>query len=408
MNDLPAFASLQQQAARPMAGSELETMGKQAAESWSAGLHSSIHDAVVTTVKCAQLSPEQVKRVVEFANQAAFLAAHKAEGKNHKYVDFGEAGPANPGEVLQELNSGGGGTVFDSGSNPYQIEPTSAVSSITDREMLDGLFPKTASAGYEESEPLQDSMDLYQKLAGLADRSGSSINSLERVCDETHEALFEQVKQATLSGYSLADVVSIWEQVDPSGEYVKVAFAAMLEPLLESGVFLLPDQVTESLLKQAQVGTPDPSTPIVTYFKEYCEVVDKLAEERGNYAQYVEGAATLQAFLRKEASSGGALHKAVDIVRKGGEHAQKGGEAAGKWLLGDGKGAKRIGTAARYATYAAPAAVAHETYRRTLGASPTFQKAKHHVLTAVPGTQEYYQKDMENQAANPYSYMGNY
>ena len=391
-----------------MGGSELESMGKQAAEAWSAGLHPSIHEAVVTTVKCAQLSPEQVKRVVEFANQTAFLAAHKKEGSNHKYIDFGPEGPANPSEVLQELNSGGGGTVFDSGSNPYQIEPTQAVSSISEREMLDALFPKTASEGYAEADPLQDSMDLYQKLAGLADRTGSAINSLERICDETHEALFNEVKQATLHGYSLADVVSIWEQVDPSGEYVKVAFASMLEPLLESGVFLLPDQVTASLLKQAQVGTPDPSTPIVTNFKAYCEVVDKLAEERSNHAQYVEGAATLQAFLRKEAASGGVLHKGIELVRKGGQHAQRGGEAAGKFLLGDSKGAKHIGTAARYATYAAPAIAANEIYRNTLGSSPAFQRAKHRVLTAVPGTQEYYQKDLENQAANPYAYMGGY
>ncbi len=29
-------------------------------------------------------------------------------------------------------------------------------------------------------------------------------------------------------------------------------------------------------------------------------------------------------------------------------------------------------------------------------------------MTAVPGTDEYYQKEMELQAGNPYGYMGGY
>jgi hypothetical protein len=122
MSDLPSTVLLQQSHAPPKTGEELEVLGKHAACKFMCGECADLTAAVVETVKSAGLSPEQVKRVVEFANTNAYLEQFKKMGSGHKYVDF-PGGPASPGEVIKDLNDGGGGTVFDSGLGDYKGPP---------------------------------------------------------------------------------------------------------------------------------------------------------------------------------------------------------------------------------------------------------------------------------------------
>ncbi len=89
MSDLPTFAITQQMHARPVAAEDLEVFGKQASARWSEGHAKNLSEAVIETVKHAHLSPQQVQRVIEFANTDAFLKEFKKEGSEHKYIDFG-------------------------------------------------------------------------------------------------------------------------------------------------------------------------------------------------------------------------------------------------------------------------------------------------------------------------------
>src|SRR5208282_6747332 len=114
MADLHTQGLLQQAHAHRVSGEHLEVLGKQASSRWSSGESKTLSDAVVETVKTAGLSPEQVKRVCEFANTEAYLTEFKKEGSAHKFIDFG-SGPADPSTVIKDLNDGGGGTVFDDG-----------------------------------------------------------------------------------------------------------------------------------------------------------------------------------------------------------------------------------------------------------------------------------------------------
>ena len=68
MHDLPAVFLLQQEHAKAKSGEELEGFGKQAAWQYVTGKAPTLNEAVVETIKHAGLSPEQVKRVIEFAN----------------------------------------------------------------------------------------------------------------------------------------------------------------------------------------------------------------------------------------------------------------------------------------------------------------------------------------------------
>lgn len=127
MHDLPSGILLQQAHSRPISGEELEVLGKQAACKYVEGCAPTLSAAVVETVKSAGLSPEQVRRVVEFANTDAYLQDFKKEGAQHRFISF-DGGPADPSEVLKDLNDGGGGTVFDHGGlEHYLMSPEDVV-----------------------------------------------------------------------------------------------------------------------------------------------------------------------------------------------------------------------------------------------------------------------------------------
>lgn len=128
MHDLPAQTLLQQLHAHPISGEELEVMGKKAASRYLCGDCCTLNDAVVETVKQAGLSPEQVKRVIEFANTNAYIEQFNKLGSDHKYVEF-HGGPADPSVILKDLNDGGGGTVFDRGMADYSRLPMEKSSS---------------------------------------------------------------------------------------------------------------------------------------------------------------------------------------------------------------------------------------------------------------------------------------
>ena len=123
MADMPKQTLLQQAHARPVSGEELETLGRQAASAWRRGEHKSLSDSVVETVKQAHLSPEQVRRVVEFTNQSAYVEEFRESKEAHRVVDF-PGGPADPSAVIMDLNDGGGGTINDDGSLDYSLSPS--------------------------------------------------------------------------------------------------------------------------------------------------------------------------------------------------------------------------------------------------------------------------------------------
>jgi hypothetical protein len=126
MSDLPLVLLQQQANAVPRTGEDLEVMGKHAALNFLRR-GGTLTTAVVETVKHAGLSPEQVRRVTEFANVNAYLTEFNKEGES-RYVEF-EGGPASPAAVLQELNAGGsepGAT----GSGDYTLMPYEKVGSV--------------------------------------------------------------------------------------------------------------------------------------------------------------------------------------------------------------------------------------------------------------------------------------
>ncbi len=585
-------------------------MGKSAAERWSVGAYPSLHEAVVGTVKCARLSPEQVRRVVEFANTTAYLTEFRKEGMGHKYIDFGEGGPANPSTVLQDLNDGGGGTVFDTGKTaslnvsayataPKPYDPleeeekvavtllelgllntvagvaggvagahkagpsrsvegfargatgafvgggvgalrlgpavgtlaANAIGAVTGYQLatiglgkkeekkasvvgdpyaeaydpleeeektawlhplVGGVAGGVAGAmkadkgerveaalmgaggstlggmggmiggglaggvggaflghalggapgaavgahagallggttgsiyggvkgykhftkdygkkGREESEkkasfvgdPYAEAYELRDTLEGQAGHVKEALRQASRNHAHFSADLYEEVKRAALSGYSLGDVTHALSSAAIDDVFVKAAMAGMIDPLLEQGVFLSPEKLAASFTKVAG-GTPDLTHPMVQAFQGWCASLEKSASLRKEAQGLEEGVATLNSFIRKRGLYGAAKRVFAASADLGGHI----GAGAGHLLAGAG-GRETGRSVGRALGYAAPVVATHEAYRRTLKGSPAFQQAKGTALSLVPGTQEYY---MAEQNGDPYAMMGGY
>lgn len=397
--DLPNSSLLQQLNAKEVSGEHLEVMGKKAAAEWCEGRHASLTNAVVATVKHAGLSPEHVKRVVEFANTEAYLTEFRKEGSGHRVVQF-ENGPANYAAVLQDLNDGGGGSAFDPGTGDYHQPPKEKSASADDETALFAAFGTSSSTpDLPEHNPLSNTIELRDKLAHDYETATATLSTLENMFADLRARCFHNVKQASLSGHALSEIAEIWAGVAPSDEHVKVAFRAVFPELVANGVFPDTESVVASLEKVASVGTVNADHPLVVDFQDFCTTLSKLAEVRANHAELEAGLAEITTFITKEGGKTGLLQKGVNALHHAGEFAGRHGEAVGDALLGEGKG-KAVGTAARLGTkYVLPAVGVNEVYRHTLKHNPGFQQAKQVALGTIPGTNEYSQKELELQMA---------
>lgn len=428
MSDMPIQTVLQQQDARPVPGEHLEVLGKKAAADWGMGKFASLHEAVIDTVRGERLSPEQVRRVVEFTNSNAYLNEFRKEG-SHKVVTFAN-GPADPGQVLQDLNDGGGGTLYDRGTLDYQMPPDLGRKEASYRSPIVAGFSKTAASeegganlpkltklpslpklGHAQerhesamwdlfktsgeqmavSDPLQPLKEVSDKLAGARDQLQHELDGLEIDYQLAGQGLFDQVKQAALSGSSLGEVVAAWSAVNTDPVYVKVAFSVLTPKLRAQGVFGSMDDIGASLSKTAALhSVVNPEHPLVGAYAEFCEALNKVAGTRALLADFAEGADEALVQL-KQASLGGALGAAkkgaqavsagIDKVSPLIGHALVGADGAKKLAPTIARGLK--GTAIAGGLLAGNAAVQSVTDR------PVVRGTLSAVKSTVPGTMEY-------------------
>jgi len=390
MSDLPTQGVYQQMHAHSVSGEHLEVLGKQASARWGSGACSTLTDAVVETVKHANLSPEQVKRVVEFANTDAYLREFKKEG-GHKVVDFGRGGPADPASILQDLNDGGGGSVFDRGTLDYGAPPrerkhaSAYVEAFVDRELA-----QTKTAAVAGENPFDEVFALRDKIAGACDFHTSEISSLEIQYADCSDRAYRSVKQAALEGHALGEVVQAWAEVAPSAEHVKVAFQLFTPRLVREGVFPSVVSVSDSLQKTAGVQVVNREHPLVVEFDAYCQTLSKLAEHRSARAGLKPHLDSLNGHLKNAAAKGlipDAWRAAKSVGVWAGEHA---GKASERLWEGSGNTVNKIVT---HAPHIALALGANQA-RLAAEQSPTVQQA----LSMVPGTDAYnYQQIMRQQ-----------
>lgn len=272
MSDQPGAIPLgleQQKAARPVDPSQLESMGKQAASQFTE-CGASLNEAVVSVVKEAMLSPEQVKRVCEFANTAAYLAEFEKAGEVRN-VTF-DGGPANPSVVLKDLNDGSAPAIHQVKTAEYE-PPTGhyKLAGASDSILAEAFgapesMEKVASVDHlAHADSLEEAADLRARLDGVRDDFMSKISHSEVFLADVRSDLYDSVKQQVMGGSSLGEVVSAWASYGDTNQ-IKEAMSYVRDRFREDGV-MDSEQVDESICKTASAGSvPNPEHPVVERF----------------------------------------------------------------------------------------------------------------------------------------------
>lgn len=388
MSDLPEQGVFQQRHANPISGEHLELFGKKASADWARGEYDDLNEAVVETIKHAGLSPEQVQRVIEFANTAAYLSEFKKEGSDHKVVDF-PGGPADPSVIFKDLNDGGGGSVFDRGNNDY-YQPPAEKKAAASEEFLNY---RVSDQDYASADPLKDAHNVCQKLASARDHLQRELMGADNDLFEVSERLLFQVKQASLAGHSLGEVLQVLSVADPNPTQVKLAFSFMSPRLVKNGVFSSREKVAESLQKTGSAQVVNAAHPIVTEFKDFCESLDKIAQMSVALAEVEQQHDELNDFLQKAAA--GAWGKVRDAAAKAGEKAAPHAKDLVHRLTGSQEAAGLAESIThkglQYAPHAAIGVGLNEV-RRNMKYSPTYNKI---VGMTIPTSDAYAQREAE-------------
>lgn len=286
MDELPRLLQEFQSTARHVSAEDLETFGKAAAAAWADHRYRTLGEAVVEVVKTAALSPEQVKRVVEFANTNAFLTEFRgktASPNGNGYVDFGPGVLADPGEVLRDLNDGGGGAPNDAPDfRDYGMPPEKTAGELTLEEMFKGAREEVILP-----DPHRQVMEVREKFAYALEAANSDLGEFESLYFQLAGEIVDQVKVAMLDGgISAGDIVRAWALSGVSPGAVKLAFQA-----LAGRGNLSADALDSSLKKMGSARVVNPNHPLVARMLDYELVLDKLAELKSDIRVLSEGVA---------------------------------------------------------------------------------------------------------------------
>lgn len=193
---------------------ELREFGKNAADlSLSTGI--GMTEAVVRTIGGIKLSSEQVHRVVEAANHAAFSTKYAATSGRTRSVHFDE-GPADPTVVLERLKSAASATVKVAAALDYMAPPASAM--------------KTASAEFTPAFEtvagvIRDVRGLQAKLAFAHEEAVSGAECARAEIQASFGELIKCASSALDQGASPDDLFDAWAGVSP--ELAKVAMSRL-------------------------------------------------------------------------------------------------------------------------------------------------------------------------------------
>jgi len=129
---------------------DLEMLGKRACQSYLSG-GVSLNDAIVKLAKeHPSISPHQVRRIVEFANQETFAQIFEKQAGD-KNVEFDIA---DPGHILQSLDNGARPSILSSAGSDYCSDPMKTAHSDAEADLhLTKLFMGVdfASPGAEKT-----------------------------------------------------------------------------------------------------------------------------------------------------------------------------------------------------------------------------------------------------------------
>lgn len=279
---------IEQSRAKEVDPGYLQMLGKQAAALYSEG--TPLTDAVVKVASSKQLGPEHIRRVCEFANQAAYKNEWE-KGGSIRNIEF-ENGPADPPSVLRELYDGShdltNKTVSDYDSPPPKL---------ASEHVEDQIFGKYASANYQHPQDIpsgiEDLADMHTKLMGAVDHFKNDINGLTMQKEAAACELTQSVSNTILSGTSMSKIASAWSSTVKSEKAdFQEAIDRSLERCKERGIPVTMEKVASGYL-------PNREHPVIQHFAEFTKVSHQLNRYRAADKILQEKLASVRQALKK-------------------------------------------------------------------------------------------------------------
>jgi hypothetical protein len=262
----------------------LELLGKQAANMYlNDGL--SLNESIAKLAAAYQdISQEQVKRIVEFANSAVYLAKHdqnKTAGAASSYPQFDLA---DAGRIIQDLSDGARPTVMTPVDLEYSRIPTkkekvAAVQHIAEMFGADdnSAVEKTASADFSKETAVTEIMGAKNMLTGLKDNLESSVEKMDLMLKEAKAAYYDLVKRHLLDGGDFSDVMAAARSSEAEDEKI----ASIVQPVV---VQLMSEKVASEKrlmngvrnLEKVAYRVVNEKHPLVVEFKNIVTLEDEV------------------------------------------------------------------------------------------------------------------------------------
>jgi len=285
--DLSFFEALQGGRHATISPETLEMLGKEAANRFlEQGV--ALNDGIAKLAGAhPDISPEQVRRVAEFANTAVYLAKHdqaKTAGAGSSYPQFELADPAR---IIQDLNDG---------ATPVHLTPTDmAYSRLSHKNM----YEKTASArpsprnraeeafyaqfavektaqDYTVDTVVEEVYSLKDSLESARSHLMAKGEELDLMQKEAYAEYRETVKRHLLDGGSFTDVVKAASATGFDGGRISSFLGELGEELIGEGVPLRAPNLTKVAHR-----TVNPEHPLVRLCGQVLDFdgeVEKVAE----------------------------------------------------------------------------------------------------------------------------------
>lgn len=249
------------------------------------------------------INQEQVSRVVEFANTAAYLSFHdknKTAGSDSSYPQFELADAAR---VFQDLNDGARPTRITQTDVDYgRLPEKQKVSSAKTEAALEELFRPAHSPAldFSKESAVDDILGAKSDLVALKDSLEHSGEAFDLLYKDASALYYDEVKRHLLDGGSFADVLRGATETGTEPEKV----ASVLEPLMAR---LVEERVTtyealadgtDDLTKVAHrvVDTTHPFVATFGALISYQKEMDKIAAALDEVDPQL---AKVQAFIRE-------------------------------------------------------------------------------------------------------------
>lgn len=281
----------------------LELMGKQAANAFL-DEDISLNDSIAKLAGAHDdISAEQIKRIVEFANTAVYLAKHdqnKTAGSEHSYPQFELA---DAGRIIQDLSDGARPTVVTKTDIDYSRQAKKEkVSSSRTEKALEELF-KVASAekDYSEETVINEVMAAKETLLALKQNIGDRYNQHESLFKEAAAEFYDIVKRHVLEGGSFGEVYTALQSV--AGDDLSDNLQPIVKGLISEKVAKAEDLKKQFADKEKSAHrTVNPEHPLLkTYaamvmageeLQKTAGVLDEVHQELGALTDFIKEAFT--------------------------------------------------------------------------------------------------------------------